>query len=245
MTTPSSSAADKLLTTLLTFEKRSEQSLSAIATATGLPKSTTHRLLTKLRDYGLVEQDETQHYRLGLRAWRLSLNARPYEGLRRKAHGHLERMSAGTGETAFLTVAEGTHGVCIDRVEGVHNLRFSLDVGSVSPLHLGASNLILLAFSADEQRDAAVRHWVPEAEREELIGQLERIRSEQFVYTVSQLTPGVAALAVPIPIRGGTTIGLSIGGPANRLTRDHALSFLPDLQSTAKEVAGEFDQLNP
>lgn len=242
---PNPSAADKLLQTLLAFEARSERALSDLAATLNLPKSTVHRLLGKLKEYGLVEQDEySALYRLGLRAWRLSLRARPYEAIRREVHPHLARLSESTKETAFLTVAEGIYSICIDRVEGRHNLRLSLEIGSVTPLHLGASNLVLLAFLTEQKRTVALNHWISEpSRRAQLRTELERIRQERFVFTTSQLTPGVSALAVPVlDSKGGFLAGLSIGGPAERLTANQAREFLPVLQRTATEVAERLDR---
>jgi len=157
-------AADKLLQILLAFENEPEWQLRELAKSLNLAKSTLHRHLGKLKEYGLVEQDEvTNSYRLGFRAWRLALLARPYEGLRRTARPHLERLTTILQETTFLTVVEGINSFCIDRSEGSQRLRLSMEVGSQAPLHLGASNLVLLANLAPEDREKAVRHWAPVA----------------------------------------------------------------------------------
>jgi DNA-binding IclR family transcriptional regulator len=243
-----SDAADKLLQTLLAFQGGADQSLGDLAGRVGLAKSTVHRLLTKLKEYGLVEQDrQTSLYRLGLRAWTLALRARPYEAMRREAHPHLARLARESGETAFLTVAEGIHSVCIDRVEGDQLLRVSMEVGSIAPLHLGASNRVLLAFLPATELDAALDRWAGDGEeRRPLDADLVRIRERGFSFTTAQLTPGAAAIAVPVlDSKGGILCGLSVGGPAERFTESRAREFLPLLQQMASETAARLDRPSP
>lgn len=258
-----SSAADKLLQVLLAFEERSERALGDLAESLALPKSTVHRLLGSLKAYDLVEQDaHSGHYRLGLRAWTLAKHARPYERIRREARAELEELARASGETAFLTAPEGVHSVCIDRVEGGQTLRFSLEVGSASPLHRGASNLILLAFLPAARRDAALRHWLPaegapegapdrspenaDAARAELRAELQRIRRRGYAFTSAQLTPGVSALAVPVlDEKGGIAIGLSLGAPAERFDEARARRFVPLLTQAAQRLARRLDRSHP
>ena len=235
----SSTAADKLLQTLLAFELDAEWQLGALATHLNFPKSTVHRLLGELKDYNLLEQDATSgNYRLGLRAYRLALSARPYKVLQRTARPYLEIIAKASRETSFLTVAEGIHSLCIDRIEGPQGLRFSMEIGVQVPLHLGASNLVLLAYLEPKKRDAVVRHWIPtELERERFLKNLEPIKQQGYVYTVAQFTPGVAALAVPVVDENRTLMaGLSVGGPSTRFTKEVASQLVSALFTASSEL---------
>lgn len=233
-------ASDKLLRTLLAFERGQEQSLASLAKHTELPKSTVHRLLTSLKEYNFVEQDtQSGLYRLGLRAWSLSLHARPYEAIRREARPYLEHLAIETSETVFLTLVDGMHSVCIDCVEGLHSLRVSMKVGFTFPLHLGASNRILMAFMPHAQRQEALAYWCPDsAQRDMLAGELIDVRRAGFVFTTAQLTPGVSALAVPVlDSEGRIIVGLSIGGPQDRFVVTKAETQLQLLQEVASDMA--------
>ncbi len=235
-----STAADKLLLTLLAFEKEPEWQLGNLAKYLQLPKSTVHRVLDKLKQYEFVEQDvETNAYRLGSRAWQLALVARPYEALRRMARPYLEKLFEASQETAFLTVAEGVHSLCIDRIEGLYGLRLSMQVGVQAPLHIGASNLILLAYLPSEEQRVALSYWLPDtSKREALCDELKTIRKQGFVYTNAQLTPGVAALAVPVLGKDQTIlIGLSLGGYSERFTKQVAMQALPKLREAGFELS--------
>lgn len=243
----STTAADKLLQVLLSFELDTEWRLGALATHLDFSKSTVHRLLGQLKGYGLVEQDGSSgNYRLGLRAFRLTLSTRSYMVLQRTARPHLEAIASTSHETSFLTVAEGIHSLCIDRVEGPQGLRFSMEVGVQVPLHLGASNLVLLAYFEPKKRDTVVQRWIPDAlERQRFLANLEFIKKQGYIYTVAQFTPGVAALAVPIVDEENHTLiaGLSVAGPSTRFTEEVALQLLPALFAASSELTEDL-QLN-
>lgn len=236
----SATAADKLIQALLGFEKSEEWQLGELAAYLGQPKSTVHRNLTTLKRYGLIEQsEETNRYRLGLRAWQLAQASRPYTTLCQKARHHLERLADSSEETTFLTVVEGVYSLCVDRIEHAQGLRLSMELGSRSPLHLGASNLVLLAHLELPEQDATLRYWISdEAERKEVLAQLRAIRDQGYVFTVAQLTPDVAALAVPIlNQRGGLVAGLSIGGYAKRFTREAGQKLLPAVKQASLRIS--------
>src|SRR5262249_56270599 len=69
-------------------------------------------------------------------------------------HGVLARPRDETGETASLYVREGASRVCLDRVESRHGLRGTVDFGARLPPHRGAAGKVLLAYLAQDEREA-------------------------------------------------------------------------------------------
>jgi DNA-binding IclR family transcriptional regulator len=232
-------ASQKLLAVLTSFEEAPLLRLGEIAQAVRLPKSTVHRLLCDLAETGLVERTREGGYRLGYRMWRLGRIARPYDALVRLARPHLRGLAERSRESAFLTVREGRHSVCIDAVEGPEYIRMSLRIDATAPLHLGASNRILLAFLPVDESHHMIQRLEPDAtRRERLWHDLARIRSEGYAYSTAQLTPGASAIAVPVLDRkGGGFAGLSVGGPTDRFPLDRARALLPDLFAAANALA--------
>lgn len=232
-------AADKVLRLLTAFEATGDATLTDLARLAELPKSTTHRLLATLQRYGLVERSGPSGYRLGLRAWQLGQRARPYQALARSAQPHLDALTAASGESSFLTVPEQTHAMCIAVTESPSLMRLTLRIGAHVPMHLGASNRILLAFLPPRDRDVVVRHVAEgEADRAALEEDLTRIRARGYVVTASQLTAGTTAIAVPVLDQKGALIaGLSIGGPTDRFDETVAHGHLAALRAHAEGIA--------
>ena len=103
---------------LISAEHTSGARLSDLVAASGLPQPTVHRLLRQMVEGGLVMQDAQRRYRLGHFAYELGLVASTHFHLRDQCAPHLGRISAETGDTAFLLVRSGADSFCLDRQSG-------------------------------------------------------------------------------------------------------------------------------
>src|SRR5439155_10446929 len=87
-------------------DSRQPLTVSELAAATGLNRSTAWRLLATLDQHGLVERDPvTQRYSVGYAIVQLAA-AGDYDALVRRARPVLARVAADTGETANLAGAK-------------------------------------------------------------------------------------------------------------------------------------------
>jgi IclR family transcriptional regulator, acetate operon repressor len=232
-------AAEKVLLVLLAFERRDRYGLHELATTLALPKSTVHRLLGTLKDFGLVHQDpRSGDYHLGARLWAMARRGPDHGELARRAQGILRDLVDGSGETAFLTVREGLHAYCIARIDTDNDVRLLIEVGSANPLHLGASNTVLLAFQPpDERRRILERTILQPTTREAVAETMERIAERGYAFSSEELTVGAAALGVPVFAPDGSiAAGLSIGAPAYRFPLERALAMLAPLQRAARAL---------
>ncbi|MBP5603928.1 MAG: helix-turn-helix domain-containing protein, partial [Ruminiclostridium sp.] len=90
-----------------------------LAEQTGIPRSTAHRFLTALENYGWAAQDgDSGMYHAGLRFFLLG-GRRPafFSEVARVASGPMKRLVERTGKTAILSVLDGSGGVCIHTEE--------------------------------------------------------------------------------------------------------------------------------
>lgn len=241
MATPqNATAAEKVLHVLAAFEQRPRWSLQELASWLGIPKSTAHRHLAALRSLDFVQQDPRDGcYLLGRRVHALAATARNPDALVELARPVLHALVRDTGETALLTVQQGLHAVCIARVDTPQGVRLLIEVGTASPLHLGASNSVLLAFLPDVERSMILSQTViqPE-ERTRAETEMRSIAAAGYAYSSEQLTPGAAALGVPVLGSNGEVIaGLSIGAPAYRFRWSHARPHLAGLRHAADTLA--------
>lgn len=235
-------AYDKLLTVLAAFEEEPRWSLGSVAETVGLPKSTVHRALSKLKLYGFVAQDDTtKEYFLGYRFRALAKKLQDTTFVGSVADAHVRALASVSGESSFLTVVDGVYGLCVARTEAKQPLRITMEIGSRAPLHRGASNVVLLAHMARADQEAVVGYWVTNAaDRLALDRRLADIRRAGYVYTNSELSPGAAAIAVPVLDRDGDLVAaLSLSGPTERLPEARAEDLLPALHEHATAVARE------
>jgi IclR family acetate operon transcriptional repressor len=233
----SKTATDKVLTVLSAFATRPDWDLSSLASTLGLPKSTTHRLLNDLKRQGYVRQlPDSYRYALGYQLARIANAVTPHSILKAAARSALEELAATTGETAFLVISDNQSAVCLDLVEPRSPIRYSISVGTASPLHRGSSGRVLLAFGVSAARDAALSQLEP-GERTTMEEDLEVVRARGWAYTVGELTPGTGAIAVPIFAPDGSLAGcLALGGPEDRLTLAVGETLYPRVRASSDAI---------
>lgn len=213
--------------------------VTQIAQRVGLSKSTVHRLLVALETKGFVHRnEETERYRLGLKALELASTFLISHDLAESAYHEMEHLRDAVGETVSLYVRDGNERVRIQKVEGRQGLRRVVHLGQRLPLYLGASGKVLLA-------------WCPEAERERILAagrtdgfditnltaELQRVHDQGWAFSSQEREDGIASVAAPVLDRSGYAVAaLAISGPVHRLDRDTVATFAPALVQSAKTI---------
>lgn len=207
---------------LFTNEKP-ELSLAELSYASGLNKTTAHRLLKALRSEALVERNTlTGAYSLGPALMALGVQALASSDLRRRVRPMLRLLADETGETATLEVPVEQSMLILDEVAGSHVVAAAGNVGTRWPLHATSTGKAILAFDdsgldrlGSPLRALTERTLVdPDAFRP----QLQDIRRKGYAVTVDELEDGFAAVATVVRSElGDVQAALSIGGPTQRL----------------------------
>lgn len=131
--------------------------LSEMARALEMSKSTVHSLLKTLEGSDVIEQAEERRYVLGPRLYDLAQASMQRAGLRRFALPAMERLARSCGETVFLGRIEREHVRIIESVEaGGDSPLFHITArrGTRVPLLAGAIGRVVLASWSLEQRSA-------------------------------------------------------------------------------------------
>ena len=197
-------------------------SLSEIAAAVKLPRSTVHRIVTALGQEGLVvPASPSGRYRLGPEIMRLAATERSH--MRFDVRPYLEALSTSTTETVDLAVLARHEVVFIDQVVStVHPLRAVSAVGQVFPAWCTAPGKALLARISDEK----VRQLLPTrlsrftphsiTNLEELIAQLAQVRRTGVASVRDEYTDGISAVGAVIEDQSGSLAAVSVPMPSQR-----------------------------
>ena len=158
------------------------QPVMEIASAMGLHRSITYRLLRTLEDHRLVERDAAGHYWLGLGVAALARGVRT--GLQSAALPRLNALVAELGMTAFLVVRAGDEAVTVTSVEP-HDLpaHVAYRPGTRHPVGRGAPGLALL---------------MPEAPSAEDREELRVARRNGWAGSHGEVIPGIRSIAAPV-----------------------------------------------
>ncbi|HEY4278415.1 MAG TPA: IclR family transcriptional regulator [Conexibacter sp.] len=220
------------------------QTLAEIADQVELPRPTTLRFLRALEQRGWISRDDRARYSLGpavialahrylSRTPVLSVAAKPMQELRDEL-----------GETISLSALAGTRRICIQEYVSPEPLRHVHEVGSVAPLHAGASGRLLLAYLTPEARAEVLASDLPELTATTLTDSaaLERdcdeIRARGWTISHGEKTRGSVALAVPIDdATTGSVYALAVFAPAVRFDADRNLEmWIAALTQRARQI---------
>ena len=211
------------------------RSFTDIVGATGLTRSTAHRLIQGLEDHGFLLQIGGLGYALGPRL--LALAATRVTGSpasRELAHPSLERLARSTGESAQLYVRDGDRRVCIDAAESESELRTIVEIGASLPLTKGSAGTVFLAWAGAPDR-ARLVETADDPDR--LERRLVTTRRRGWAESVAERAPGVASVSAPIAGPDGALVAVvSVSGPAARLGSLRAKRYAPAVIEAAREI---------
>ena len=112
-------SVDRAVTVLEFLGRRGWARVTEVANELDIHKSTAYRLLTTLRDRGMVEQSAvTEKYRLGFGLVLLASAVTADLDIVRCARPVCERLSEGTQETVTVAVLEGDDAVVVINLSG-------------------------------------------------------------------------------------------------------------------------------
>jgi IclR family acetate operon transcriptional repressor len=232
-------AIDRALGLLRVFETaESDLGITALAAASDLSVSTTHRLVKALVAAGLVAQDpETERYHLGASLVTLGHRAAARLGFARWV-AVLEDLARTTGESASLGTREGRHVLIAAHIPSSQALRFDAGVGSRVPIHASAMGKMLLAMTDDPAAEVAglgdLERFTDRtlADHEALVADLEVIRRRGWSLNDGERHDGVRAVAVSVASAPGLSASaVAVQGPALRLTDDRLAAVAGELQA--------------
>lgn len=217
--------------------------LTQLATATGFPLPTIHRLVRSLVDGGYLRQEPSRSYALGPRLIRLGDRASRMLGS--WALPHLAELVAEIGETANMAILEGDQAVYAAQVPSAHSMRMFTEVGRRVTVHsTGVGKALLSQLSDEEVRQIVSRTGMQAATDrtlvtpEALVADLVESRRRGYAMDDGEHETGVRCVAVPVP-DAPTWVAISVSGPSSRVTIERMSSILPVLARVAGELSAE------
>ena len=239
-------SVDRAITVMELLSRRGWSGVTEVAKELEINKSTAYRLLTTMRDRGLVEQDAaTEKYRLGFGLVALASSVTADLDIARCSRPVCDRLAQQTRETVTVAVLEGDDAVILYQSNS-RSSALSVDwSGMHTPLHATAAGKIFLHYMPEDQRRRILKRSLqrytentivdPKALREEL----QRDHGRDYWYTIEELEVGLNAIAAPVRCAEGVVVAaVSVSGPAFRLPPE---SF-PEIGELCVQAADEISR---
>lgn len=220
--------------------------VSELARSLGLSKAVVHRVVRTLVASGFFSFDEKhRRYRLGPGAVSVGLAALAQLEVPKVAQPYLERLVEQTGETATLSARYGDKRMYLSQVLSPQEIRMSVQLGQLYPLHAGGSSKAILAALDVEQQRRYVRTMpldpmtgVTITDPDELLRELEGIARRGFSVSLGERQAGAASVAAAVHDATGQVHGsISVCGPVNRIDSAKIEQFGPLVVEAAENIS--------
>lgn len=234
------------LRVLETVAEQQPVGVAELSRVLDLPKSSVQRILRALAQDGWLESttDPVTRWVLSPRMLSVARMGSAKIDLREAALPHLRVLTEKTGETAMLSVPDGTRAVVvIERIDSEQPVRTYHPIGTSGPLHATASGKALMAAWPAKQIDTALRRKLeqltsrtvvdPKALRQELAD----IRRRGYALNSAENRAHVFAVAAAVTDTDGTPVAaVSVSMPDIRFDPDRLPELGALVVSAAKNI---------
>lgn len=246
--TPTNQSVEKALAILEYMAKTSEpQRVLDMAKGLGMNQSTLLRFLVTLQNCGYVDQEEeTSRYYLTYKICSLGNHIVTHNGIRTIARPYMRQLSQMFGESCCLAVEANYKVVYIEIVEGSGLMLRSMQrIGNIAPMYCTGIGKLLLTNYSEAELDTIIekegmRRFTEYTltSKYQLVQELEKVRREGVAYDNQECEIGARCIAGPVFDSSGKVIaGVSVTGPAGRLTDEFIQSRLATFKELLMEIS--------
>jgi DNA-binding IclR family transcriptional regulator len=241
-------SSEKLLSLIEAMSELQEPArLLELSQKLQMNSSTVLRFLAALQHRGYVARDiDTGRYYLTFKLCGIAQNISANMSLRNISLPFLRNISRIFGESANLSIEYDMSVMYIEVVNSPGKTLISTQrIGNIAPMHCtGVGKLLLLNYtSAQMEQMAAVKGLVrftasTLTSLQELTRAVEEAREKGYAFDNEECEAGVRCIAVPVrDYTGRVVAGISVSGPATRMTDHHIFENLPSLIEMAQELS--------
>lgn len=241
-------AVERALDILLCFTRdEPTRSLTQIAEAIHMSKTTVHRLLATLESKRFITRDKvTGYYRLGFRFIEMASLVLQDVDLHRWARPYLKTLSEECGETVDVSILDGSHVMYLDVIESPQRVKLAAAIGQRLPAYFTASGKALMAFMPEEQVRNIISQNVAEHTNRITVAMPEaleelRITAERgYAISEQEYEEDINAVAAPIFDSENQPIAsIAIVGPSFRFTKDRLPALGESIRNMTRVIAEE------
>lgn len=218
--------------------------LTDLATRTGLPPSTVHRMLTTLEKRRFVQFDQSDGmWHVGRAVFTIGSAFVRQRNFVAPALPYLRRLRDLTRETANLGVVDDGEVVVLSQIESREIMRAITRVGGRVPMAASGMGKAILATYSEADVDAIVsaspaRRAAPHPlSRAELDRQLAAARTNGYALDDEDFVPGLRCVAAVVyNAQAEALCAISVSGLAQRLTGERIANIGRLLNDTARDL---------
>lgn len=241
-------SVDRALDILLCFTRdEPARSLTQIAEAIHMSKTTVHRLLATLENKRFITRDPgTGLYRLGLRFIEMASLVLQDADLNRWAKPYLQRLVREYGETVDLSILDGSHVIYLEVIESPQRVKLAAAVGQRLPAYFTASGKALLAYMPEDRVRKIISDNLAEssnhnaAPMSQMLEDLRVTAERGYAISEQEYEEEINAVAAPLFDKDKNPIAsIAIVGPSFRLSKERLPALGESLRQMTQLISSE------
>ena len=216
-------------------------SVASLCRRSGLPVTTTYRLVDELLTEGLLEREANGDVRIGTKLWELASRSSPMMGLREAALPFMEDVQSVVQHSTTLGILDSDEVLYIERIGSRESMVDITKVAGRLPVHGTSSGLVLLAHSPAAYQELFLSRRLQKftdstlTDPAELRRHLAQIRQQGFAVMPGIIVPESSGIAVPVYGPSNTVLAaLSVVVPRNE---EDAPARVPVLMAAARAIS--------
>jgi IclR family transcriptional regulator, KDG regulon repressor len=194
----------------------------------GCNKVSIYRLLLTLVHHGLLARDpSTKRYSLGVALMEYGRAVLNGFDIQHAAKPSLKALTAYSGETAALSILQGTKLTILEVEESTAELHVSLAVGMTNPATATSSGKAILAYLPEKQRDEILRiEGLSKHAKRSITNpgifrtDLEATRKRGYAIDHEEFKEGITGVSAPVFSSQGAIGAIGIVLPAFKMTHE-------------------------
>ncbi|WP_115790547.1 IclR family transcriptional regulator [Arthrobacter silvisoli] len=222
-------------------DRHPAMSVAELGRRTGLPVTTTYRIVKDLLFERLLEREPGGEIRLGTRMWELASRGSRTLGLREAALPFMEDVQAVVQHSTTLGILDSDEVLYIERLASDRTIVDITKIAGRLPVHATSSGLVLLAHSPASYQDSFLARPLTKftettlTEPAALRRHLAEIRQRGFAAMPGVIVPESSGIAVPVFGQDNTVVAaLSVVVPRHE---ENASARVPVLLAAARGIS--------
>jgi DNA-binding IclR family transcriptional regulator len=215
--------------------------VAALARRTGLPLTTTYRLVDEMLAEGLLDRDPRGQVRIGVRMWELASRSSAMLGLREAAFPFCEDVHSVVQHHTTLGILDQDEVLYIERLSARSSTLNIAKIAGRLPIHACSSGLVLLAYAPAAYQDKILATELTKytdstiTEPAQLRRHLAEIRQRGYAAMRGIIVPESSGIAVPVfDAENRAVAALNVIVPAHE---ENTAGTVPVLKAAARGIS--------
>ncbi|TQR12277.1 IclR family transcriptional regulator [Psychrobacillus soli] len=221
---------------------QSEWGVNELARFLDMPVSSTHRMISTLKDEHILEySDVTGKYKIGSDFIRMASIISTNVDVKKIARPYLENLAKNLHHSVYFSLYYPQHQklAFVDCIKSSSALQYVLEIGVLQSIHVAASGKNILAHLSDTDIEEILEKEVDSQNDKELLkNEMKKVKEQGYTKTANERKEGALSIGAPVFDASRKVIGSIICVvPIGDFKESQEEFFIQSVKESAKDIS--------